>query len=182
MADRETNLSNFFETTLNGILASGATNATLTAAPTSDGTSNIAAPYFLVLDPDSAANREVILVTASSGTTLSTITRDVEGRHTTDPTHVDGTTVRMSVIKEMFEDVHDRVDADEVTNAAHRGSTSNPHSVTAAQASAIATADLLDDDTFATASATTVPSSESVKAYVDSKPAGASLGLVIALS
>ncbi len=36
MADRETNLSNFFETTLNGILASGATNATLTAAPTSD--------------------------------------------------------------------------------------------------------------------------------------------------
>ena len=111
MADRETNLSNFFETTLNGILASGATNATLTAAPTSDGTSNIAAPYFLVLDPDSAANREVILVTASSGTTLSTITRDVEGRHTTDPTHVDGTTVRMAVVKEMFEDIHDRIDA-----------------------------------------------------------------------
>jgi hypothetical protein len=182
MADRETNLSNFFETTLNGILASGATNATLTAAPTSDGTSNIAAPYFLVLDPDSAANREVILVTASSGTTLSTITRDIEGRHTTDPTHVDGTTVRMSVIKEMFEDIHDRVDADEVTNAAHRSSTSNPHSVTAAQASAIATADLLDDDTFATASATTVPSSESVKAYVDTEVATkASLGLVIAL-
>ena len=186
MADRETNLSNFFETTLNGILASGATNATLTAAPTSDGTSNIAAPYFLVLDPDSAANREVILVTASSGTTLSTITRDVEGRHTTDPTHVDGTTVRMSVIKEMFEDIHDRVDADETTNAAHRGSTSNPHSVTAAQASAIATADLQDDDSFGSAGATKVASSESIKAYVDAQNAaqatGASLGLVIALS
>ena len=38
------------------------------------------------------------------------MTRDVEGRHTTDPTHVDGTTVRMAVVKEMFEDVHDRVD------------------------------------------------------------------------
>ena len=186
MADRETNLSNFFETTLNGIFASGATSATLTAAPTSDGTSAIAAPYFLVLDPDSPSNREVILVTASSGTTLSTITRDVEGRHTTDPTHVDGTTVRMSVIKEMFEDVHDRVDADEVTNAAHRGSSSNPHSVTAAQVSAISTSNLLDDDSFGTASATTVPSSESVKAYVDAQNAaqqlGASLGLVIALS
>ena len=186
MADRETNLSNFFETTLNGILASGATNATLTAAPTSDGTSNIAAPYFLVLDPDSAANREVVLVTAASGTTLSTITRDVEGRHSTDPTHVDGTTVRMSVIKEMFEDIHDRVDADEVTNAAHRGSTSNPHSVTAAQASAIATADLQDDDSFGSAGATKVASSESIKAYVDAQNAaqttGASLGLVIALS
>ena len=186
MADRETNLSNFFETTLNGIFASGATSATLTAAPTSDGTSAIAAPYFLVLDPDSPSNREVILVTAASGTTLSTITRDVEGRHTTDPTHVDGTIVRMSVIKEMFEDVHDRVDADEVTNAAHRGSSSNPHSVTAAQVSAIATSNLLDDDSFATASATTVPSSESVKAYVDAQNAaqqlGASLGLVIALA
>ena len=180
MADRETNLSNFFETTLNGILASGATNATLTAAPTSDGTSNIAAPYFLVLDPDSPSNREVILVTAASGTTLSTITRDVEGRHTTDPTHVDGTTVRMSVIKEMFEDVHDRIDADEVTNAAHRGSTSNPHTVTFAQLG------LLDEDDMTSNSATAAPSQQSVKAYVDAQNAaqavGASLGLVIALS
>ena len=180
MADRETNLSNFFETTLNGILASGATNATLNAAPTSDGTSNIAAPYFLVLDPDSVANREVILVTASSGTTLSTITRDVEGRHTTDPTHVDGTTVRMSVIKEMFEDIHDRVDADETTNAAHRSSTSNPHTVTFAQLG------LLDEDDMTSNSATAAPSQQSVKAYVDAQNAaqslGASLGLVIALS
>ena len=187
MADRETNLSNFFETTLNGILASGLSTMTLTAAPTSDGTSAIAAPYFLVLDPDSPSNREVVLVTASSGVSVSAMTRDVENRYGgSEPTHVDGTTVRMSVIKEMFEDIHDRVDADEVTNAAHRGSTSNPHSVTAAQASAIATSNLLDDDSFATASATTVPSSESVKAYVDAQNAaqavGASLGLVIALS
>ena len=109
MTAQETSLSNFFETTLNGIVASGATSATLTAAPTSDGTSNIAAPYYLVIDPDSSSNREVVLVTAASGTTLSTITRDVEGRHTTDPTHVDGTTVRMSVIKEMFDDTHDRI-------------------------------------------------------------------------
>ena len=109
MTAQETSLSNFFETTLNGIVASGATSATLTAAPTSDGTSNIAAPYYLVIDPDSSSNREVVLVTAASGTTLSTITRDVEGRLTTDPTHVDGTTVRMSVIKEMFDDTHDRI-------------------------------------------------------------------------
>ena len=176
MADRETNLSNFFETTLNGIFASGATSATLTAAPTSDGTSAIAAPYFLVLDPDSPSNREVILVTAASGTTLSTITRDVEGRHTTDPTHVDGTTVRMAVIKEMFEDVHDRIDADETTNAAHRGSTSNPHTVTFAQLG------LLDEDNMASNSATAAASQQSVKAYVDTEVgAKASLGIVIAL-
>ena len=111
MTAQETNLSNFFETTLNGILASGATAMTLTAAPTSDGTSAIAAPYYLVIDPDNASNREVVEVTAASGTTVSAMTRDKEGRHTTDPTHVDGTTVRMAVVKEMFEDVHDRVDA-----------------------------------------------------------------------
>jgi hypothetical protein len=108
---QEVKFSNFYESTLNGILASGATSATLTAAPTSDGTSAIAAPYYLVIDPDNASNREVVLVTAASTTTLSTITRDVEGRHSTDPTHTSGTTVRMSVLKEMFEDLHDRIDA-----------------------------------------------------------------------
>lgn len=101
--------SNFFETTLNGIVASGANDCTLTAAPTSNGTTPIAAPYYLVIDPDNASNREVVLVTASSGTTVSAMTRDVEGRYTTDPTHVDGTTVRMAVVGEMFEDIHDRV-------------------------------------------------------------------------
>ena len=111
MTAQEVNFSNFFETTLNGILASGATSMTLTAAPTSNGTSQIAAPYYLVIDPDNASNREVVEVTAASGTTVSAMTRDKEGRHTTDPTHVDGTVVRMAVIKEMFEDLHDRVDA-----------------------------------------------------------------------
>ncbi len=110
MTAQEVKFSNFYESTLNGILASGATSATLTAAPTSEGTSAIAAPYYLVIDPDNASNREVVLVTGASGTTISAMTRDLEGRHTTDPTHVDGTVVRMAVVKEMFEDVHDRVD------------------------------------------------------------------------
>ena len=189
MADRATTIVNFYESTLATLLASASTSTSLTAAPTTDGTTVINASsgdssshYYLVVDPDNSSNREVILVTQSAGTTLSAVTRDLEGRHATDPDHQAGTTVRMAVVAEQIADVNDRIDADEVTNAAHRSNTSNPHSVTAAQASAIATADLLDDDTFATASATTVPSSESVKAYVDSKPAGASLGLVIALS
>ena len=111
MTAQEVKFANFFETTLNGILASGATSMTLTAAPTSDGTSGIAASYYLVIDPDNASNREVVLVTGASGTTVSAMTRDVEGRHSTDPTHVDGTTVRMAVVKEMFEDIHDRIDS-----------------------------------------------------------------------
>ena len=51
MTAQEVKFANFFETTLNGVLASGSTSATLTAAPASNGTSNIAAPYYLVLDP-----------------------------------------------------------------------------------------------------------------------------------
>ena len=111
MTAQEVKLSNFYESTITAILASGATSTTLAAAPTSDGSSNIAAPYYLVIDPDNATNREVVLVTSSSGTTISAMTRDVEGRHSTDPTHVSGTTVRMAVVKEMFEDIHDRIDS-----------------------------------------------------------------------
>ena len=111
MTAQEVKFANFYESALNGVLASGATSGALTAAPTSNGTSNISVPYYLVVDPDNASNREVIEVTAASGTTLSTIVRDKEGRHSTDPTHADGTVVRMAVVKEMFEDLHDRIDA-----------------------------------------------------------------------
>jgi len=146
MADIEVNYSNFFETTLNGLLASGATSATLTQAPTSDGTNNISAPYYLVIDPDEQSKREVIYVSASSGVTLSTITRDLENRYSgTPPDHQSGTTVRMAVVGRMFEDVHDRIDADETTNASHRSDTSNPHSVTAVQTGAATTSTALSD-------------------------------------
>tara|TARA_Y100000361_G_scaffold22985_1_gene18127 strand:- start:488 stop:1123 length:636 start_codon:yes stop_codon:yes gene_type:complete len=110
MTAQEVTFSNFYESTLGAILASGSSEMTLSAAPTSNGTSNIAAPYYLVIDPDNASNREVVLVTAASGVNVTGMTRDVEGRHSPDPTHVSGTTVRMAVVKEMFEDVHDRID------------------------------------------------------------------------
>ena len=111
MTAQEVTFSNFYESTLGAILASGSTSMTLSAAPTSNGTSNIAAPYYLVIDPDNATNREVVLVTAASGTSVTNMTRDVEGRHSSDPTHASGTVVRMAVVKEMFEDVHDRIDS-----------------------------------------------------------------------
>mgnify|MGYP003342120692 CR=1 FL=1 len=105
-------------------------------------------------------------VTSSSGTTLSTITRDLENRYGgTPPDHQIGTTIRLAVLAEHMEDLNDRVDAvSTVANAA------------------IPVADIQDDDTFAIATATDVASSESIKAYVDTQVAGkASLGLVVAL-
>jgi hypothetical protein len=188
---QEVKFSNFYESTLNGILASGATSMTLTAAPTSDGTSGIAAPYYLVIDPDNASNREVVLITAASGTTVSVMTRDVEGRHTTDPTHVDGTVVRMAVIKEMFEDLHDRVDAG-MTASSTATLTNKTFDVegTGNSISNIDVADLksgvLDTDiSSVSGSDDTLASAKAIKTYTDTQIAankGASLGLVIALS
>ena len=189
MTAQEVKFSNFYESTLNGILASGATSMTLTAAPTSDGTSGIAAPYYLVIDPDNASNREVVLVTGASGTTVSAMTRDVEGRHTTDPTHVDGTVVRMAVVKEMFEDLHDRVDAG--MTASSTATLTNKTFDVEATGNSISNIDVADlksgvldtDISSVSASDDTLASAKAVKSYVDTQVnTKASLGIVIALS
>ena len=189
MTAQEVKFSNFYESTLNGILASGATAMTLTAAPTSDGTSAIAAPYYLVIDPDNASNREVVEVTGASGTTVSAMTRDVEGRHTTDPTHVDGTVVRMAVVKEMFEDLHDRVDAG--MTASSTATLTNKTFDVEATGNSISNIDVADlksgvldtDISSVSASDDTLASAKAVKSYVDTQVnTKASLGIVIALS
>lgn len=173
MTAQEVKFSNFYESTLNGIFASGATSATLTAAPTSDGTSAIAVPYYLVIDPDNASNREVVLVTAASGTTLSTITRDVEGRHTTDPTHVDGTVVRMSVLKEMFEDVHDRVDAlptnTSVDTLTNKTIDADNNTLSNIEVDNLKSGVLDTDISSVSASDDTLPSAKATKTYTDTK-------------
>ena len=189
MTAQEVKFSNFYESTLNGILASGATSMTLTAAPTSDGTSAIAASYYLVIDPDNASNREVVLVTASAGTTVSAMTRDVEGRHTTDPTHTSGTVVRMAVVKEMFEDLHDRVDAG--MSASSTDTLTNKTFDVEATGNSISNIDVADlksgvldtDMSSVSASDDTLASAKAVKSYVDTQVnTKASLGIVIALS
>tara|TARA_A100001388_G_scaffold276825_1_gene265725 strand:+ start:2015 stop:2806 length:792 start_codon:yes stop_codon:yes gene_type:complete len=116
MAIRQTKIVNFYESTLAGLLASGSSNTTLTAAPTTDGSTAISASpgdssthYFLVIDPDNASNREVVLVDNSSGTTITNLERDREGRYsaTSPPDHQIGTTVRMAVLAEHFVDAND---------------------------------------------------------------------------
>jgi len=114
MAIRQTKIVNFYESTLAGLLASGSFATTLTAAPTTDGSTAISASpgdstthYFLVIDPDNSSNREVVLVDNSSGTTITNLLRDREGRHTTPPDHQIGTTVRMAVLAEHFVDAND---------------------------------------------------------------------------
>ena len=170
MANRETKIANFFETTTANLLPAGNTNVTLSSSPGFNATSGDENTWFyLVIDPDNSGSREVIVVKENTGATLSVIERDLETSYSgIGPDHQTGTTVRLAVLKQHFEDINDRVDAvSTVANAA------------------IPVADIQDDDTFASATATDVASSESIKAYVDTQVAtagGASLGLVIALS
>ena len=170
MANIESQIVNFYESTLATLLASGATSTTVATAPTTNGTSVINAsagsPIYLVLDPDNSGNREVVSVTSSSGTSLNTITRDLENRYGgTPPDHQIGTTIRLAVLAEHMEDLNDRID----THAAL-----GTHLT------------LIDEDNMASNTDTQPPSQQSVKAYVDTQvasvQAGASLGLVIALS
>ena len=196
MADQEVKFSNFYESTLaTGGLPTNVTTATLTAAPTSDGTTSIGANYYLVVDPDNASSREVIEVTAATGSTLTTIARDKEGRYgtpgdaSTAPNHAEGAVVRMAVVKEMFEDLHDRMDTaatdSSITTFTNKTFDANG---TGNSISNIEVADLasgvLDIDISSVAGTdTTLASAKATKTYVDTQVATkASLGIVIALS
>lgn len=109
MTAQQINYSNFYESTVASTqIGSSDTAFDITAVATSNGTDAINAPYYIVVDPDTASKREVMLVTNVAGTTL-TVERDKEGRHSTDPVHAQNTVVRMAVVGEMFEDMHDQI-------------------------------------------------------------------------
>ena len=172
MTNTLANFSNFFETTLDGAVGASDTQLDLSAAPTADGTSAIAAPFYLVINPDSTTKREVIRVTASSGTNMQTVNRDVEGRHSSDPTHDDGAVVRMAVVGEMFEDLHDRINdvalTGDVTGTLTNSTSAVATTIAAGAVDFAMIADTVDEDDMSSNSATKVPTQQSVKAYVDS--------------
>ena len=103
MAARETNLVNAFETTLAAQLASGGTSMNLTDDPGVD------APAYFVIDPDNDSNREIVLWASGTNHAAATVTRDIDSKHGTDPTHASGTTVRLAVVKQHIEEAHDAI-------------------------------------------------------------------------
>lgn len=119
MADRATQIVNFYESTLaSSLIGASGTGTTLSQAPTTDGSSTISATlgdedtwYYLVVAPDTSGSREVIVIKESSGTTITNVGRDVEGRYsaTALPEHTSGTIVRMAVVAGHIQDQNDRV-------------------------------------------------------------------------
>ena len=127
MANRATQIVNFYETTItNSDFSAGATSFTVQTAPTTNGAAGITSAttgnedtwLYLVIDPDSSSNREIVVVkTHTSGsTTFSDVERDYDGRQqaagaTADAgiAHGIGTTVRLAVLAQHIQDQNDRV-------------------------------------------------------------------------
>ena len=117
MADRATQVVNFYETTLSGLLASAGTSATVATSPGVNASLGDEDTWFyLVIDPDNSGNREVVVVKTSSGTSLSLIERDLENDYAgSPPDHQSGTTVRMAVLAQHIDDQNDRITAKETS-------------------------------------------------------------------
>jgi len=157
MTAQETKLLNAFETTLTGTI--GASDLTFTVNSVTDAASNtLTAPCYLILNPDSATNREVVQVT-SINTGTKTLTLDnINKRYLTGSaatsglSHASGSVVRMSPVQQHIEDLNDRVDT--VINEA---------------GTAVNTSLFLDEDDMSSNSATKGVTQQSVKAYVDTQ-------------
>ena len=157
MTAQETNLLNAFETTLTDTI--GASDLTITVNSVTDSASNtLAAPCYLVLNPDSATNREVVLVTSINSGTKTLTLDNINKRYLTGSaatsglSHASGSVVRMSPVQQHIEDINDRVDT--VINAA---------------GTALNTTLFLDEDDMSSNSATKGVTQQSVKAYVDTQ-------------
>jgi hypothetical protein len=156
MTAQETNLFNAFETTLATTM--GSSDTTLTVAAVTDSyPTTLSAPFYIVINPDSATNREVILVTAVD-TGTKQLTTSVPNRYlpgsaaSSGLSHASGQVVRMTPLQQHMEDINDRVDT--IINE---------------DGTAVNTSLFLDEDDMVSNSDTKGVTQQSVKTYVDNK-------------
>jgi hypothetical protein len=155
MTAQETKLFNAYESTLTSTVGASGLDFVVNSvtAPTAV---TLAAPFYIVLNPDSSTNREVILVT-SVNTGTKTLTCDNINKRFLDGSaassglsHASGSVVRMSPVEQHIEDLNDRVDT--IINEA---------------GTAVNTSLFLDEDDMSSDSATKGVTQQSVKKYVD---------------
>ena len=158
MTAQETNLLNAFETTLTGTI--GASDLSITVNSVTDSASNtLTAPCYLILNPDSATSREVVLVTSINAGTKTLTLDNINKRYLTGSaatsglSHASGSVVRMSPVQQHIEDINDRVDT--IMNS---------------DGTAVNTSGLVkDEDNMSSNSATHLATQQSIKAYVDTQ-------------
>ena len=165
MTAQETKLFNAFETTLTATMGSSDTTFTVNAVVDSYPTT-LVPPFYIVINPDSATNREVLLVTAVN-TGTKQLTTSVPNRYlpgsaaSSGLSHSSGTVVRMAPLQQHIEDINDRVDA----NFNEAGT-----QIVAGNA-------VKDEDNMSSNSATHLATQQSIKAYVDTQLGASDLDL-----
>ena len=178
MTAQETSLLNAFETTLTA--TAGASDLTFTVNSVTDSASNtLAAPCYLVINPDSSTSREVVLVT-SINTGTKTLTLDnINKRYLTGSaatsglSHASGSTVRMSPLQQHIEDLNDRVDelptnssTDTLTN---KTIDADNNTISNLEVDNLKSGVLDTDLSSVSGSDDTIPSAKATKTYVDTQ-------------
>lgn len=106
MADRETTVTNAYQSTLTAELSAVAGTAELADV------SALVAPFYLVIEPDDAGQREYVYVSALSGTTATLAERYLAGSAAPSGlVHPSGAVVRHAFMAQHLVDINDRVDA-----------------------------------------------------------------------
>ena len=187
MTAQETNLLNAYETTLTGTI--GASDLTLTVNSVIDSASNtLIAPCYLVLNPDSATNREVILVTSINVGTKTLTLDNINKRFLTGSaassglSHASGSVVRMSPLQQHIEDLNDRIDAlptdSSTTTFTNKTIDADNNTISNLEVDNLKSG-VLDTDLSSTAGTdTTLPSAKAVKSYVDTQVTAQDLDLI----
>jgi hypothetical protein len=209
MADRATQVVNFYETTItNSDFSAGATSFTVGTTPTTNGSTGITSAttgnqnswVYLVIDPDSTSNREIVVVkTHSSGSlTFSDVERDYDGRQEaggapadTGISHGIGTTVRLAVLAQHIQDQNDRVAtnitslttaiSDFNTNGAAAIAAINASSSNAMMSNATTDGSFVIDETADYVLVYDNNTTTAKKVNINALGLGASVGLVLAL-
>ena len=156
MTAQETKLFNAFETTLTA--TAGASDLNFTVNSLTLPGDDVSAPLYVVINPDSSTNREVIHITSLNAGTKTLTCDNANKRYlagsaaTSGLSHASGSVVRMSPLQQHIEDLNDRIDT--VINEA---------------GTAVNTTLFLDEDNMASNSATKGVTQQSVKAYVDTQ-------------
>ena len=178
MTAQETNLLNAFETTLTGTI--GASDLTMTVNSVVDSASNtLTAPCYLVVNPDSATNREVLLVSSINvGTKTLTISaigdRYLTGSAATSGlSHASGSVVRMSPLQQHIEDLNDRVDElptnTSVDTFTNKTIDADNNTISNLEVDNLKSGVLDTDLSSVSASDDTIPSAKATKTYVDTQ-------------
>lgn len=121
MADRETNVTNAFESALTADLIEGGTTVEVESTVGSPGI-----PFYLVIDPGDDSKREIVLVDGSKDADTFLLSggssRGLDG--TSDVAHDSGAVVGVYPIAGLWTDINDRVDAAEsgISSHTHDGS------------------------------------------------------------